>query len=268
MSSGNGDHQPTRIVRPDGLGRPGGADGPDTSLDRVSTRADGAAAAGGAGAPADPAPRPIAQPQASSGDGGGAPPQTPRPIGAPIAEPAPVASSTGASAPPLDLGGAPVTVPHRPGGAAAAADAPQVKTPDAAATARPEEGSVTAWLVVVEGPGRGRAVELYYGRNIIGRSAEERITLDFGDQQISRRKAAIIIYDHMKHAFHLADGESSNAIFVNDEVLVASRQLADGDVITLGVTKLLFRPLCTPDFNWEDAPAASAEPASEDPDAV
>lgn len=122
--------------------------------------------------------------------------------------------------------------------------------------------AVTGWLVVIEGHGAGQVVSLYYGRNFIGRSPEERISLNFGDEKISRRKAAIIVYDHLTHQFHLSNGESENNIYVGDDVLLAPRLLEDGDVITLGATRLMFKPLCTASFNWEDARSAKKEEAA------
>lgn len=283
MSSGNGDHEPTRILRPDALGpQPGepGQQGPAHG-DHSGTQIEPAQAQ-------PPARRPIGAPAQQPQHGA---PETPPPF-APLPgseTPPPFAPApqhpAGPDARPLQPAAAP-GYPQQPAGAAyppqaPAADlGPQVTTPhrpptvgephaeaEARAPATPipappsENGVVTAWLVVVDGPGRGRAVELYYGRNIIGRSAEERISLDFGDQQISRRKAAVIIYDHLKHQFHLADGDSSNAIYVNADVLIGSRVLNDGDMITLGQTKLLFRPLCTADFNWETPVVGDADEA-------
>ncbi|MEO0017489.1 MAG: hypothetical protein RLZZ522_772 [Verrucomicrobiota bacterium] len=48
------------------------------------------------------------------------------------------------------------------------------------------EGPVVGWLVVVEGPGRGKSVTLGYGMNAIGREPGNRVVLPFGDMQISR----------------------------------------------------------------------------------
>ena len=50
-------------------------------------------------------------------------------------------------------------------------------------------------LVVVDGPGRGNVVTFGYGMNSVGRSQTERITLDFGDDRISREGHAMVTYD-------------------------------------------------------------------------
>ena len=42
------------------------------------------------------------------------------------------------------------------------------------------------WVVVINGPGKGRSLPLGYGMNKIGRDATQRIALDFGDKEISR----------------------------------------------------------------------------------
>src|SRR5437016_3540214 len=47
---------------------------------------------------------------------------------------------------------------------------------------------VVGWLVIVNGPGKGRSLTLGHGINDIARSSEARIPLNFGDNEIAREK--------------------------------------------------------------------------------
>ena len=49
------------------------------------------------------------------------------------------------------------------------------------------EDPVVGWLVVVGGPGLGSYRPIYEGNNTVGRSATQRVPIDFGDDAISGR---------------------------------------------------------------------------------
>jgi hypothetical protein len=49
---------------------------------------------------------------------------------------------------------------------------------------------VVGWLVITSGPGRGQSLQLGYGMNSIGRNEAQRVSLDFGDEEISRENHA------------------------------------------------------------------------------
>jgi pSer/pThr/pTyr-binding forkhead associated (FHA) protein len=114
------------------------------------------------------------------------------------------------------------------------------------------EGPVVGWLVVVDGPGRGRSVTLGYGMNTIGREAGNRVCLPFGDMQISRTKHATLTYDPRSRKFFILHGESTNLTYVGESPVLAPLELKSGDLIRLGDTTVLkFIPLCGDDFNWD-----------------
>jgi hypothetical protein len=114
------------------------------------------------------------------------------------------------------------------------------------------EGPVVGWLVVVEGPGRGKSVTLGYGMNPIGREAFNRVVLSFGDMEISRTKHATVTYDPRGRKFFIQHGESSNLTYVGESPVLAPMELKSGDVIRLSDTTVLkFIPLCGDDFNWD-----------------
>lgn len=114
------------------------------------------------------------------------------------------------------------------------------------------EGPVVGWLVVVEGPGRGKSVTLGYGMNPIGREASNRVCLPFGDMQISRTKHATVTYDPRGRKFFIQHGESSNLTYVAEQPVLTPVELQSGELIRLGDTTVLkFIPLCGDDFNWD-----------------
>jgi hypothetical protein len=114
------------------------------------------------------------------------------------------------------------------------------------------EGPVVGWLVVVEGPGRGKSVTLGYGMNTIGRESGNRVCLPFGDMQISRTKHATLTYDPRGRKFFIQHGESTNLTYVGESPVLAPLELKSGDLIRLGDTTVLkFIPLCGDDFNWD-----------------
>jgi pSer/pThr/pTyr-binding forkhead associated (FHA) protein len=115
------------------------------------------------------------------------------------------------------------------------------------------EGPVVGWLVVVEGPGRGRSVTLGYGMNPIGRDASNRVSLPFGDQLVSRQKHAMITYDPRGRKFFIQHGESSNLTYLGEQPVLAPAELEGGELIRLGDdTVLKFVPFCGENFEWEE----------------
>jgi hypothetical protein len=109
---------------------------------------------------------------------------------------------------------------------------------------------VAAWLVVIQGPGKGRSIEVKIGANSIGRAPSQQVCLDFGDQQISRERHAVIVYDPLSKRFFLQNGEVRNLTYLNGEVVLRHVELNGGETIILGNTHLCFVPLCGPNFSW------------------
>lgn len=132
-----------------------------------------------------------------------------------------------------------LTQVYRPGGRASAA---------ADAMGDPPAG----WLVIVDGPGKGHAIEVGYGLNWIGRDRTERLTLDYGDAAISRHRHVAVVYDAPSRKFHIQHGGGVNLSYVNDEPVLAPVELKPLAHIRIGSTTMRFVPLCGPDFSWED----------------
>jgi hypothetical protein len=109
---------------------------------------------------------------------------------------------------------------------------------------------VVGWLVVIEGPGRGQSRPVGFGVTGIGRGESERISLNFGDSEISRERHAILTYDHKGRRFFLQHGGGSNLTYVGEEPVLQPIELKGREVIAIGQTKLCFVPFCGEQFNW------------------
>ena len=108
---------------------------------------------------------------------------------------------------------------------------------------------VVGWLVAVEGACKGKSFELHEDGNTIGRSAQNQICIP-NDPHVSRFAAAVG-YDARSFAFFCRpDPNSSSITFVNQQPLLQHALLKQGDVITVGKTKLMLVPFCTKEFHW------------------
>lgn len=113
-----------------------------------------------------------------------------------------------------------------------------------------EADPVVGILLVIKGPGRGRAVTLGQGVNELGRGEGQRARVDFGDDGISRERQAVVSYDPKERAFWLQPGSGPNLVYLGNDPVLAPMALANGDRITVSETRLLFRPLVGDDFDW------------------
>ena len=148
--------------------------------------------------------------------------------------------------------------PHseKPAAESAAGEAPTRKIIPKTSAGEGGSGSnetvnpVVGWLVVIDGPGKGESRTLRVGANAIGRGAKSSVSLDFGDDTISRDRHAIITFDPRSNAFYLERGPVSNLVYLNDELVLSPIELVSGDTITLGRTIVKFIALCSEGFSW------------------
>ena len=122
-----------------------------------------------------------------------------------------------------------------------------------AADAAADRPPVVGWLVVVEGPGKGRSVELFEGRNLVGRGEDCEVRLDFGDASISRDYSFVVRYTAGARRFKIASNIAvRNAAKLNNEEFDETVDLHPFDHVTVGATRLRFMPLCGEAFDWAD----------------
>lgn len=114
---------------------------------------------------------------------------------------------------------------------------------------------VVGWVVVVRGLGRGHSLPLGKGMNGMGRAANQRVKLDFGDTEISRESHAVITYEPRGRLFYLQHGGGINLTYLGlgDAMtpVLMPVVLDNGQFIQLGSTTLKFIALCGADFDWQ-----------------
>jgi len=110
---------------------------------------------------------------------------------------------------------------------------------------------VTGWLVCIDGPSKGRDYKVRSEKNFIGRADGMDIQI-LGDNSISKKNHAIVVYDPKKRQTLLLPGDSHALVYYNTEAIYAPVELAPFDNIELGKSKFLFVPLCGENFEWPE----------------
>lgn len=110
---------------------------------------------------------------------------------------------------------------------------------------------VTGWLVVIEGPGKGRAITVGAGLNRIGRSTDERVALPFGDALISAKDHLRIIYDDEARNFLVVPGSGKNVSRIDGRIIAAPMPLENYAILQLSkATRVRFTAFCGAGFDW------------------
>jgi hypothetical protein len=110
---------------------------------------------------------------------------------------------------------------------------------------------VVGWLVCTAGPDRGRDFRIRSERNFVGRGENMDIAIR-GDDTISRENHASITFNPRNRQFRLHSGNGRGLVFLNDEQVDEATPVKAGDRIDLGQTRLMFVPLVTDTFSWEE----------------
>lgn len=109
---------------------------------------------------------------------------------------------------------------------------------------------VCGWLVCVDGPRKGKDYKIINGKNFIGRADDMDIQI-LGDNEISRRNHAIIVFDPKKKETVLLPGDSNGIVYHRDNAVYTPTTLEAYDNIELGNSKFVFMPFCGTNFMWE-----------------
>lgn len=119
---------------------------------------------------------------------------------------------------------------------------------DVGETVRP----ATGWLVCIDGATRGTDYRIYQGYTYIGRDpAQNQIAIP--DDHVSSVPSARILYETGSRKFYINETNGArNPVYLNGELFDGRVQLNAYDIIKLGNTRLLFVPLCTEKFAWEE----------------
>ena len=117
---------------------------------------------------------------------------------------------------------------------------------------------VVGWLVCVKGPSRGRDYRVRSGRNGIGRSEAMDVQIT-GDDTVSRENHAFLVYEPRKRIFSIRPGDGRGLVYLNGDEVIQASDIKGYDIIELGETQLMFVPLCSDKFNWDQAKEEPAE---------
>ena len=109
---------------------------------------------------------------------------------------------------------------------------------------------VCGWLVCVEGARQGKDYKIRNGKNFIGRADDMDIQI-LGDNQISRRNHAVIVYDKKKNETSLLPGDSNGIAYIGEEACYTPTKLENFEVIEIGASKFVFVSFCGEHFSWE-----------------
>ncbi len=113
---------------------------------------------------------------------------------------------------------------------------------------------VVGWLAVVTTADKGTSFEIKNGRTTIGRSGNGQI-VDVSlerDASVSRGAQATITYDPKKVRFLIKSNDANTLVYVNEELLMEYTELKAYDRIQLGSSELVFIPLCSDKFSWNE----------------
>ncbi|MEO8651117.1 MAG: FHA domain-containing protein [Hyphomicrobiaceae bacterium] len=124
-----------------------------------------------------------------------------------------------------------------PGAPRSSANLDDVPTQVQLASAGPAIGRLT----IIEGLGLGTVRSIYKGTNSVGRYTDNIVSLDFGDNAISRHQHAVI--DCNDREVRILDGGKPNPIEVNGVRVVKEQVLRSGDLVQIGMTKLRYEKM-------------------------
>lgn len=110
---------------------------------------------------------------------------------------------------------------------------------------------VVGWLVVIDGPERGRDYRIVTGRNSIGRTMTAEICIE-SDELMSKEHATLYYYAEI-NKFYIEDNRSKHGTFLmpKKDLVIDRKEIFDGTVIKMGSSVFLFKPLCSDSFSWE-----------------
>ncbi len=115
-----------------------------------------------------------------------------------------------------------------------------------------EEGLVFGWLTIINTSSKGKFFTLTEIKSTIGRSSvEHTVDVDLkNDRSVSRGAQAIMVYDTLNHKFFLQNANGKTLVYLNGQIVLTYAEVNAYDKIRLGKTEMLFVPLCTDKFSW------------------
>lgn len=108
---------------------------------------------------------------------------------------------------------------------------------------------VVGWLVIISQDKKGKDYRILTGRNRIGKSAKNEISLSH-DLSVLEDEHANIIYDPLSSKFFLSLGSGRGLAYLNEQLVMSETVIQKGDHIKIGSTEMVFVPFCTESFKW------------------
>lgn len=112
---------------------------------------------------------------------------------------------------------------------------------------------VCGWIVCISGPRQGKDYKVVSGKNFVGRADDMDIQI-LGDNEISRRNHAVIVFDPKKKETVLLPGDSNGLVYLNENAVYVPTTLNPYDKIELGKSVFVFIPFCGNNFMWGSEP--------------
>ena len=113
-----------------------------------------------------------------------------------------------------------------------------------------ERGCTVGWLIFLNGKDKGTTCELKSGNNFIGSGADMDVQIR-NDSKVAHKNHAKIVFEPNKQEFFVAPGDSSELVYLGEDVVMIPQKLAAYDRIIIGDTTMLFMPLCGEKFTWQ-----------------
>ena len=101
--------------------------------------------------------------------------------------------------------------------------------------------------------GSGTEVSVVSGKNFVGRADDMDIQI-LGDNGISRRNHAVLVFDSKKKETVLLPGDANGLVYLNENAVYTPMSLKPYDKIELGKSVFVFIPFCGQNFMWGDKP--------------
>lgn len=123
--------------------------------------------------------------------------------------------------------------------------------PAAAPEKKQDKTRPVAFMVCIGGGNCGDAFRVSEGRNYIAGGSDADIKLD-KDSSVSAECHAVVTYNPSNNKFTLSAGTGRGITYLNGSQVDVSADLSADDRIKVGGSELLFIPVCSDKFKWDD----------------
>ena len=106
-------------------------------------------------------------------------------------------------------------------------------------------------MVCISGDNAGDSFTVAEGRNYIASGKDADIKLD-KDSTVSAECHAVVTYNPAENKFTLSAGTGRGITYLNGGQVDVSAELKADDRIKVGKSELLFIPVCSDKFKWDD----------------